>query len=161
MKVQTSQLLHRNLLNVDLWKIPHLENNDERSKFSKVLSKYTKCEPLKKSTFRKHKWKSDFLKIFIEFESSVDLWKIPLLENFEERSKFPRVSSECTKYRPLKNSTLGKSRWKSEFLKSFVVNVISVELWKIPLSENIDVRLNFSGVSSRMYWVWTSKKFHT
>ena len=85
---------------------------------------------------------------------------------------------ECTKYEPLKNSTLRKNQWKSELLKSFHENVLSVDLWKfhfqeismkdqisqelhrnvlsidlwkIPHLENIEERPNFSRVSSNLY----------
>ena len=96
---------------------------------------------------------------------------------------------ECTKYEPLKNSTLikyrwktklftgfiknvlsidfwkiptlGKYRWKSKLLKSFIEKVPSVDLWKISRLENINERSIFSRVSSRMYKVWTFEKFHT
>ena len=53
MKDQTSQKFHRECTKCDLWKIPHLENIDERSKL---------------------------LKSFIENVLSVDLWKIPHLK---------------------------------------------------------------------------------
>ena len=136
----------------------------------------TKYEPLKNSTLIKYRWKTKLFKGFIETVLSIDfwriptpgkyrwksklfkdfiknvlsedLWKIPHSENIEERTNFSRVSSECAKYRFLKNSTLRKSRWKSELLKSFNVNVQSVYLRKIPLLENIDERPNFSRVSS-------------
>ena len=68
---------------------------------------------------------------------------------------------KCTKCRPLKNSTLRKYRWKTELFKGFIVNVSSGDLWKIPHLENIDERPNSSRVSSKMYLVWTSEKFHT
>ena len=119
------------VLCVDLWENPHLNIFDWRSKISRALSKYTKFEPLKKSTFRKHQRKYEFLKIFIEFELSVDLWKIPLSEKIDERSNFTRVSSKCTKYKPLENSTLRKYWWKTKLLKGFIENVLSLDLWKI------------------------------
>ena len=135
-----------NVLSMNLWKIPHSENTNESPNSSRVSSKYTKCEPLKKSTFRKHRWKSELLKSFIENVLSVDLWKIPHLENMDGRSNFSRAPSKCTEYRPLKNSTLRKYRWKTEILKGFIVNVLSVDLWKIPNLDNIDERPNFSRV---------------
>ena len=140
-----------NVLSMNLWKIPHSENTNESPNSSRVSSKYTKCEPLKKSTFRKHWWKSELLKSFIENVLSVDLWKIPHLENMDGRSNFSRAPSKCTEYRPLKNSTLRKYRWKTEILKGFIENVPSVYLWEIPHLENIDERPNSSRVSSKMY----------
>ena len=151
----------KNVLSVNLWKILHSEKIDERPNFSRISSKYTKCEPLKMSTLRKHRWKSELLKSFIENVLRLDLWKIPHSENIDGRSNLTRVSSKCTKYRPLKNSTFRKYRWKTKLLKGFVKNVLSVNLWKIWHSGNCDDRSNFSRVSSKMYWVWTSEKFDT
>ena len=151
MKNQTSQEFHRNSLSVDLWNIPYSENHDVGSNSSRVSSKYTKCEPLKKSTFRKHRWKSELLKSFIENVLRVNLWKIPHLENMEERSNSSRAPPKWTKYRPLKNSTFRKYRWKTELLEGFIGNVSSVDLWKIPHLEIVDERPNSSMVSSKMY----------
>ena len=123
MKNQTSQEFHRNLLSVDLWNIPYSENHDVGSNFSKVSSKYTKCEPLKNSTFRKHRWKSELLKSYHENLLSVDLWKF----HFQKISMKDQISQE------------------------FHRNVLSIDLWKIPHLENIDERPNFSRVSSWMY----------
>ena len=151
MKNRTYQEFHWNSLSVVRWNIPYSENHDVGSNFSKVSSKYTKWEPLKKSTCRKHRWKSELLKSFIENVLSGDLWKNPHLENIDGRTNFSRASSKCTKYRPLKNSTLRKYRWETKLLKGFVENVSSVDLWKSPHSENIDERPNFSRDSSKIY----------
>ena len=95
-----------------------------------VSSECTMFRPLKNSTFRKHLWKSEHLKSFIEFEINLDLWKIPLSENIDEISNFSRVSSKCTKYKPLIRFTLRKYRWKIKLLKGFIENVLCVDLWK-------------------------------
>ena len=175
-KIKLLKSCIENVLSMNLWKIAHSENTNESPNSSRVSSKYTKCEPLKKSTFRKHRWKSELLKSFIENVLRVDLWKIPHLGNMDGRSNFSRAPSKCTEYGPLKNSTLRKKsmkdrnsqgfhrkctkcgplknstlrkyRWKTELLKGFIGNVLSVDLWKIPHLENIHGRSNFSKVSS-------------
>ena len=144
-----SRVPSKNVQSMNLWKIPHLENIDERPNFLKgPIENVQSMRFLKNFTPGKYRWKSKLFKDFIKNVLSEDLWEIPHSENIEERTNFSTVSSECAKYRFLKNSTLRKSRWKSELLKSFIVNVQSVYLRKIPLLENIDERPNFSKVSS-------------
>ena len=128
---QISQEFHRNILSVNLWENQHSGNIYERPNFSES---------------------------FIKNVLSVDLWEIPQLKSIDERSNFSRAPSKCTKYRPLKNSTLRKYRWKTKLLKElhrecikwgplknstlrkyrwrtkllkrFLKNVLSVDLWK-------------------------------
>ena len=152
MKVRSSQKFHRvwnesgpledSTLRKYRWKIKLLKS------FIEMCTKY---EPLINFTLRKYRWKTKLLKGFIENVLSVDLWWIPRWENIDGRSNFSRVHRECTKYEPSKISTLRKYQWKSELIKIFIENVLSVDLWKIPHLENIDERSNFSRVSSRMY----------
>ena len=47
---------------------------------------------------------------------------------------------ECTKCWPLKESELRKYQGKFKILKSFIENVLSVDLWKIPHFETISMK---------------------
>ena len=163
MKDQTSQEFHRKCTKCGPLKNSEYRKYQRKSKLLKnFIENVLSVDLWKIPTHGKYRWKSKLLENFIEGNVlSVDLWEIPHSENIEERTNFSRVSSECAKYIFLKNSTLRKSRWKSELLKSFIVNVQSVYLRKIPLLENIDERPNFSRVSSQMYYVWTFEKFNS
>ena len=133
MKDQTSQEFHRSALSINLWWISHLENIDDWPNFSRGSSKmYSMWTFEKILTHGKYRWKSKLLKGFIKNVLSVDLWKIPRLENIDERSNFSKFHRKCTKYWPLKNSTLRKYRCMTKLLRGFI----------------------------QMYYVWTSGKVH-
>ena len=147
----TSQELHRNILSVNLWKNQHLENIDESPNFSEVSSKMYWMWTSEKFHTKKISMKDQTSQELHRNVLSIDLWKIPHLENFDERPNFSRVSLKMYQV------------WNSEKLRTWKISMevqTSQEFHrkctecgplKIPHSENNDKRQNSSRVSSKMY----------
>ena len=120
-KSKLLKIFTRNVLSVDLRKNPTLGKYRWKSKLLKGFIKIVLSVDLWKiPTLGKYRWKSKLLKSFIENVLSVDLWEIPHLVNIDEEETSQEFFQKWTKYRPLKNSILGKYRWKIKLLKSFI-----------------------------------------
>ena len=140
----SSRVSSKFVLSVDLWKIPHLENINGRSNFSRISSECTKYRPLKNSTLRKNRRKIKLSKSFNENILCVELWKIPHLENIDESPNSSSFIENVLSVDLWKIPHIRKYRWKTKLLKGFIVNVLSVDLWKIPHLENINERFQTS-----------------
>ena len=118
-----SKVSLKNVLSIDLWKIPHLENIDGRPNFSRVSSKMYQVWTSEKFDTQEIAMIVQTSQGFHQNLRSVNLWKILHSEKIDER----QTSQE------------------------FHRNVLSLDLWKIPHSEKIDDTPNFSKVSLKMY----------
>ena len=156
MKVKTySKVSSNNVLSVDLWEIPHLENIDGRSKLLKsFIEMILSMRPMKNSTLRKISMKDRTSQGF--HRKCNQVWTCKKFHtkkiSMEDRTSQGFHRNVCQVCRPLKNFTLRKCRWKTKLLKGFIENVLSVDLWKIPRFLKISMKdPNFSRVSSKMY----------
>ena len=143
-----------NVLSVDLWKIPNLGNINESPNFSRFSPRNVLSVDLwKNPTLQKISTESqNFSRVSSKIVLSVDLWKIPTLGKYRWKSKLLNGSIEKLYWMWTSEiSTLGKYWWKIKLPKSCIENVLSMNFWKIPHSENTNESPNSSRVSSKMY----------
>ena len=133
MKVQTPQVFHRECTECGLLRNSTLSKYRYKIQLPKSFIEITECGPLENSTLRKYRWKTKLLKGFFKNVLSIDLLKIPYLENIDEKSNFSRVSSKFTKCGPLKHFILRESRCWIKLLKSFI------EIYQVWTSEKINI----------------------